>query len=458
MKRALAVLLLVALLPPAQAADGVELQADAAGHDLAVSAQGGQPVQATVTYALELAEATPLRLLSAVRDGSGNAVAHAATWRLDGNLVASTNRTAAVTTAVVPAGSHPLVLVWSLGGQASGTLQLQALARRDASGGAGSAAGFSGALAQTTLRVTRSGDAGPIVPPPATVGGATPLVLAFTFDRRDTGITAAWGTSVPATATILLHGPAGSAQRTLVTGVRFTADLGALPDGVYAYNITASDEAGRLGYLAGQLRLEGLGAGAPLSAPLVQALATALDAPLAAGSVFLIDQDRDGHPDRVQDAASLLQQERALPQQGRFLVRSLESPALFLLEANTGAVRPVQALSGVLGADEASGGSRQVAVTVAQKSGWVLVTVRDPHPGERLLGVQRGDGTPLPSEAVWRGNGVIQFADDPEAAYALLYATPPAPGFSFGLGAALLAAGLVAGVGATLLLRRRVQP
>jgi hypothetical protein len=451
----LAVLLLVTLLPAAQAADGVELQPDAASQDLAVTAQGGQAVQATVGYTLDLAAPTALRLLSGIRDGLGNPVAHNATWRIDGEVAGTTTGTTALTIGPLPAGSHPVVVVWGVGALASGTLDLQAFARREVSGSGGTATGVGGAIAQSTLRITRSGAGASSSP--ATVGAVLPVVLALSFDRRDTGTTISWGSSVPAVGAILLQGPGGSAQRTLSSGVRFSADVGALPDGTYSYNVSARDDSGHVGFLAGQIRFEGTGAGAPVAAPLVQALAAALGEPLAAGNVFLVDSDRDGHPDLVLDAPGLIVQVRALQQQGRFVLHSIDSDSLVLLEANTGAVRPMQAVAGMTGEDAASGGSRHVAVAVTQKSGWVLVTVRDPHPGERLLGAQRGDGTPLPAEAVWRGNGVIQFVDDPVVSYTLLYASPPPAGLSLGLAVGLVAAGLLVGAAGMLLVRRRVQ-
>ncbi|MEA3203366.1 MAG: hypothetical protein QOI63_1041, partial [Thermoplasmata archaeon] len=414
-------------------------------------------VQATVGYTLDLAGSTPLRVLSSVKDGLGNPVPHNATWRLDGEVVGTTTGTTALTIPPQPSGSHPLVAVWTVGPKASGTLQLQAFARRDVSGSGGSAAGVGGAIAQTTLRVTRP-DSGPAAGTagPAKVGGAVPVILGLSFDRRAGGTTLAWGSSVPATGSLLVHGPGGAATRDLPVGVRFSADLGDLPDGVYDYNLTARDEAGRAGFLAGQVRFEGTGTGVPLPTPLVPALAAALEEPLAAGTVFLVDQDRDGHADHVVDASGLVVQVRALPQQGRFVLHSIDAEALFLLEANTGNVRAMQAVSGVTGEDASDGGGRHVAVAVAQKAGWILVTVRDPHPGERLLGAQRGDGTPLPAEAVWRGNGVVQFVDDPAATYSLLYAAPAPTGISLGLAAGLVAAGLLVGALAMLLLRRRI--
>jgi hypothetical protein len=456
MKRLLAALLLVALLPGVQAAEGVELQPDPASKDLAVTAQAGQAVQATVAYTLDLAAATPLRLLSGAKDGAGGPVAHNATWRLDGNVVGTTSGTSTLLVPTVAAGSHPLVATWALGTQAGGQLQLQAFVRREVSGSGGSASGVAGAIAQTALRITRSGQAVATVAP-ATAGGATPVVIALSFDRRAEGTSLSWGTSVPAASVVLVQGPAGSAQRSLPANVRFTADLGALPDGLYGYNITATDTAGRVGYLAGEVRLEGTGSGAPIAPPLVQALGQSLQQPLRPGSVFLVDQDRDGRPDHLVDAAGLTTQVRALPQQGRFVLHSIDSEALFLLEANTGNVRPVQAVTGTLGKDTATGDSRHVQVGVGEKVGWILVTVPDPHPGEALLGAQRGDGTPLPRESVWQGNGVVQFVDDPAAAYTLLYSTPPATGISLGTAAALAGGGLLVGALLMLLVRRRVQ-
>lgn len=455
MKRALAVLLVLALLPTARAADGVDLQPSDADRDLAATANVGQGVQATVGYTLDLAAPTPLRLLSSVKDGFGAPVAHNATWRIDGTVVGTTSGTAALSVATLPPGSHPVVVVWDVGTQAAGALALQAFARRDVSGGGGSASGVGGAIAQTSLHVTRSGVATGS-PAPATTGTVVPVVLALSFDRRADATTLAWGASVPANATVLVQGPGGSALRTLPSGVRFSADLGPLPDGVYAYNITVHGAAGGAGFLAGQVRFEGTGTGAPVAAQDVQELAQALQEPLAPGSVFLVDADRDGHPDHLLDAAGLVEQVRALPQQGRFVLHGLDGSALVLYEANTGAVRPVQAVAAAPGEDSATGGGRHVAVAVPDKEGWILVTVRDPHPEERLLGAQRGDGTPLPAESVWRGSGVVQFVDDPAASYALLYASPSPGGLSAGMVLLLVGAGLAAGVLVTLLLRRRV--
>jgi hypothetical protein len=457
MKRLLAALLLLPLLPAVQAADGVELTADDSAKELSVTAQAGQGVQATVGYILDLVGPAPLRLLSSMKDGTGNAVPHNATWRLDGNLMGTTTGTTTLLLGTVPAGRHPLVLVWSVGGQASGTLHLQAFVRREVSGEGGSASGVGGAVAPTTLRITRSalpatGGAS------ATAGGATPVVLGFAFDRRADGTTLSWGTSIPATSSLVVAGPGGAVQRSLITSVRFTAELGNLPDGVYDYNVTAREEGGRSSSFAGRLRLQGQGTGTPLGATLVQALATALQQPLPAGSTFLVDQDRDGRPDLVLDATGHVAQLRALRQQARFLLQAIDGGALFLLEANTGAVRPMQAVIGMPGADKSTGDTRNVQVAVNEKSGWILVSVRDPHPGERLLGVQRSDGTPLPGEAVWQENGFVQFVDDPATTYTLLYTVPPPPsGIPLGTALALLGVGLLGGALATLLLRRRIQ-
>lgn len=244
-----------------------------------------------------------------------------------------------------------------------------------------------------------------------------PAVLGVAFTGSSAGWILSWSLDEPAAVQVRLDGPGAPRAWAEARDVSFSVALGTLDIGDYAYTITATDDFGHAGTRSGTFRVgAGFGRFTALPADQSQAIEAALG--VAAPDLFLLDGDLDGRSDGFVDASGAIGQRRALPQEGQFLI---EAGGRLALATTAGGVFPVASVPGLAEGEDESDAVKAVTVRVEDKDGWILVTVADGGAGLPLLGVERGDGTPLPEEAAWREGRDVLFLDDPEATYRILY-------------------------------------
>lgn len=97
-----------------------------------------------------------------------------------------------------------------------------------------------------------------------------------------------------------------------------------------------------------------------------------------------------------------------------------------------------------------------VTVRVAQKEGWIVVSIPDVAPGTEITSLQR-DGQELPLNLVWREGSQVHFLDDPVTEYTLGFNQGDAKpaGVSWLLAGAIAAGAVLLVALVVLALRRR---
>lgn len=162
----------------------------------------------------------------------------------------------------------------------------------------------------------------------------------------------------------------------------------------------------------------------PVPTNVVNALAADTGIALATDeTIAFTDQDGDGKIDGVAASKGSVGLEHTAPNASLLMVR--QGGVFAVIEPSSGAVHPVQVLSGNVSAidrvvDAADGEeSSSVTVTVPEKTGWIRVSIADPFPEEPVSSLVRSDGLVIPVDQVWRSDGELHFMDDPETGYTL---------------------------------------
>lgn len=281
----LAAFLVLALVPGvADATAGVTLTRVQPSGDASAEVTGSQPVIVQTRYTLQLDRPMDLRLLTRVDafdDGGSTAADHVAGWAVDGDNKGTSTRTTTATAQAVGAGSHEVLVTWSLGQLASGTYRLAATTREAPAATGGATGTVSSDRDEMLLHVVRQSSTSTTTSPAQTPTSSTststtpssssaapppdttppPQVTGVQVTDATRGsLRVAWG-AVSDPSGILSYEVFASASsgfdsgaETLVataTGTTFLHE-GLAPSTTYAYRVRAVDGANNVGPLSPQ--------------------------------------------------------------------------------------------------------------------------------------------------------------------------------------------------------------